>query len=255
MNKKATKNQKTQEIITGIKDLDSLFTGLEQNSIIVLGGKPERDVTNFLLNLLANLCINGKKCLFCTYGFWREELLSRLIRRELHNKFEIVIDSDFKNYLNFITNTLMDISTWNLHTFDLLCKDITSLEIEIKVLKPDYVFIDSYEDLKGVYNTDEEISCFIKDVTQKYNTGIFINTLLRRDSSEISPKIPTIFDLNVSKEVVKIANDIIIAYYYDYSGLRCRYVENEKRVIDITSVKRLNKSITLNYDNDTGKMW
>lgn len=51
-----------------------------------------------------------------------------------------------------------------------------------------------------------------------------------------------------------MVDDIILAYYYDYAEFRCRYVEKEKKVIDITSVK-LNKTITLNYDTNTGKIW
>lgn len=36
MNEKSTKNQRTQELTTEIKKLDSLFTCLEQNSIILI---------------------------------------------------------------------------------------------------------------------------------------------------------------------------------------------------------------------------
>ena len=248
-------NQKVQEIKTGIKELDCLFKGLKQNSIIVIGGKPENDTTNFSLNLLANLCINGKKCLFCTFGLWRQEFLRRLITRELYNNYATVEKSNFKDYLNFITNTLADISKWNIHTIDLLLGNLKNLENRIKELQPDYIFIDTYEDLKGVLDTDEDVICFLKKITQKYCAGIFINTLLRREISERTPKQITIFDINVPKKILGIADDIILAYYYDYAEFRYRYVEEEKRVIDITSAKRLNKSIVLHYDTNTAKMW
>lgn len=245
--------QNKQEITTGIDKLDSLFIGLKRNSIILLGGKPENDVTNFSLNLLANLCIRGKKCLFCSFGLWRQELLKRLITRELHNDFMEVEKSNFKNYLSSIQIALENISHWNLETFELL-GDEHSFELKIKEFKPDYVFIDCYEDLEQLISTDNNIVNFLKEITEKYNASIFINTLLRRNISERTPKCVTIFDINVPKEIIKMTDDIILAYYYDYAEFRCRYVEKEKKVIDITSVK-LNKTIALNYDTNTGKIW
>lgn len=245
--------QNKQEITTGIDKLDSLLIGLKQNSIILLGGKPENDVTNFSLNLLANLCIRGKKCLFCSFGLWRQELLRRLITRELHNDFMEVEKSNFKSYLSSITKVLENIFQWNLETFELL-GDEHSFELKIKEFKPDYVFIDCYEDLKQLISIDNNIVNFLKEITEKYNASIFINTLLRRNISERTPKCVTIFDINVPKEIIKMVDDIILAYYYDYAEFRCRYVEKEKKVIDIISVK-LNKTITLNYDTNTGKMW
>ena len=245
--------QNTQKITTGIDKLDSLFIELKPNSIILLGGKPENDVTNFSLNLLANLCISGKKCLFCSFGLWRQELLRRLIVRKLHNDFMEVEKSHFKNYLSFIAKALENISQWNLETFELL-GDEHSLELKIKEFKPDYIFIDCYEDLEQLISFDNDVVNFVKEIAEKYNASIFINTLLRRNISERTPKCITIFDINVPKEIIKMADDIILAYYYDYAEFRCRYVEKEKKVIDIISVK-LNKTITLNYDTNTGKMW
>ena len=171
--------QNTQKIATGIDKLDSLFIGLKPNSIILLGGKPENDVTNFSLNLLANLCISGKKCLFCSFGLWRQELLKRLITRELHNDFIEVEKSNFKNYLNSITKALENISQWNLETFELL-GDEHLLELKIKEFKPDYIFIDCYEDLEQLISFDNDVVNFVKEIAEKYNASIFINTLLRR---------------------------------------------------------------------------
>ena len=160
--------QNKQEITTGIDKLDSLLIGLKQNSIILLGGKPENNVTNFSLNLLANLCIRGKKCLFCSFGLWRQELLRRLITRELHNDFMEIEKSNFKSYLSSITKVLENIFQWNLETFELLGGE-HSLELKIKEFKPDYIFIDCYEDLEQLISFDNDVVNFVQEIAKKYN--------------------------------------------------------------------------------------
>lgn len=233
MNKKATKNQKTQEIITGIKDLDSLFTGLEQNSIIVIGGHSV-DSSAFLFNLVANLCIYKKKCLYCTPNFWEKQLLRVLTNIEfyMNDNYKTILNGNFKDYVNLELKSLTDISQWDIHTFDTSIIELPLMEEKIKKLSPDYVFIDTIRELEAS-SCKEYIPQFIEEMAKKYNVCFFINTFEKNPTSCIEFEIS---DMEVSTNLIELANEIVIA-----SSERCN------GQISIKSAKRLNKFITIPY--------
>lgn len=79
--------------------------------------------------------------------------------------------SHFKNYLSFIAKALENIYQWNLETFELL-GDEHSFELKIKEFKPDYIFIDCYEDLLGIrkLSTCTKYSNLQKIIEKSFNT-------------------------------------------------------------------------------------
>lgn len=191
-------NQKVQEIKTGLKEVDSLFKGLKQSSIIVIDGNPIVS-SAFLFNLIANLCAYKKKCLFCATNFWNKEVLRVFAHIEsyMYDNYKVTLE--------------------DIHTFDISTIELPLMEDKIKKLNPDFVFIDTTGVLE-VSPCKEYIPQFIEEMAKKYNVCFFINT---------SGKEYDISDM-VSTDLIELANEIIIA-----SGERCSEninIESTKRL-------------------------
>lgn len=227
-------NQKVQEIKTGIKEVDSLFKGLKQNSIIVIGGHTLDD-SAFLFNLLADLCVYKKKCLYCSSNFQKEELVRVLTNIELYqnDNYKMTIDGIFKDYVSLKIKSLTDIFQWNIDTFNTDMVELSLMEDKLKELSPDFVLIDTISELE-VPTCKEYVSQFIKEMVKKYNTCFFINTFEKENAYK--KKQLTISDIEASANLIELADDVIIIDTEEFDA-----------PMNVTSVKRLNRTITIPY--------
>lgn len=202
-------NQKVQEIKTGIKELDCLFKGLKQNSIIVIGGGTLYN-SAFLFNLVANLCVYKKKCLYCATDFGKRELVRVLTSIEAYQyNYKTRLNGNFKDYVNLKIKSLTDIFQWNIHTFDTSIIELSLMEDKIKELSPDYVFIDTIHEFE-VSPCKETVPKFIEEMAKKYNVCFFISTF-EKDKTDCIEQPFKISDIDVSADLIKLADEIIIA--------------------------------------------
>jgi replicative DNA helicase len=70
---------KSKYISTGFSNLDTKIGGLQEGSLCIIGGIPSIGKTSFILNIINNLCRQGKKVLLITLEMTYQDILLKLL--------------------------------------------------------------------------------------------------------------------------------------------------------------------------------
>lgn len=62
---------------TGFNELDQITAGLQRSDLIIVAARPSMGKTTFAMNLMENICLNGKRALVFSMEMPKEDLLDR----------------------------------------------------------------------------------------------------------------------------------------------------------------------------------
>lgn len=86
---------KTERLITGFNDLDTVLSGVEKGNLIVIGGRPSMGKTAFMTSILYNFLKQDKKCLVFSLEMGISQYLKRLIAQVGEIDLFSLNDSEF----------------------------------------------------------------------------------------------------------------------------------------------------------------
>jgi len=222
-NKEGNKNI----IPTGFQYLDEEFGGLSLGELVVVGGRPGMGKTQFLVNLVANIC-EREPILFFSFDLTPTTLTSRI----LSNRTGIAVDKIIRNQLidsdvNLIKMAANQLEKSKLYVSDIGEANVTqTIEIikeHVELYQTKIVVID-YLQLLGIgkFNIGREaeighICRVLKMCVKELNISIILLSQLSR-AVEVrgSSKIPQLSDLRDSGSIEQIADKVWFLYRPEY---------------------------------------
>ncbi len=221
---------KTERLITGFNDLDSVLYGVEKGSLITISGRPSIGKTAFMTSILYNFLKQDKKCLL----FSLEMSISRYLKRLIAQVGEIELCSLNNNEFlddrkkEKIKTALDIISSFDLSIFDDTYK-LDEIRNKIEAEKPEYVFIDYLQLLETPRKKQRSeaitnIMLDLKQAAKENNCIIFINSQLSRALETRYDKRPTLSDLKESGDIENISDVVLLIYRDEYYKA---YVDDE----------------------------
>jgi replicative DNA helicase len=222
-NKEGNKNI----IPTGFKYLDEEFGGLSLGELVVVGGRPAMGKSQFVINLVANIC-DREPILFFSFDLTPSTFTSRI----LSNRTGIAVDKIIQNQLLDSDINLIKMAVKQLENSKLLVSDIgvanvnQTIEIikeHVELYQTKIVVIDYLQLLgMGKYNSGREaeighICRVLKMCANELNISIILLSQLSR-AVEVrgSSKIPQLSDLRDSGSIEQIADKVWFLYRPEY---------------------------------------
>ena len=211
------KKPKEQIFKTGFKELDSIFTEVENSSIITIAGRPAMGKTAFALTLLKNFCKQNKKCLYLSSRESEKLLLKRILIQNAEIPFYKINESKLKKEeIEQLELAKNEISNWNFKIEYLSSLELINIENVLEQLKPNYVFI---EDIQLFMYDNDWILKELKNLAHKYSLIIFITSSLSRNLEKRADKRPFLYDLKQTATIEDTSDIVMMIYredYYDY---------------------------------------
>ena len=213
---------KTERLITGFNDLDTVLSGVEKGNLIVIGGRPSMGKTAFMTSILYNFLKQDKKCLLFSLEVGIRQYLKRLIAQVGEIDLFSLNDSEFlddrkkeeiKTALDIISS--FDLSIFDdTYKFDEICK-------KIETEKPEYVFIDYLQLLdtsrkKQRSEAVTNIMLDLKKIAKENNCIVFISSQLSRALESRYDKRPMLSDLRESGDIENISDVVMFIYRDEY---------------------------------------
>ena len=214
--------RKTERLITGFNDLDTVLSGVEKGNLIVIGGRPSMGKTAFMTSILYNFLKQDKKCLVFSLEMGISQYLKRLIAQVGEIDLFSLNDSEFlddrkkeeiKTALDIISS--FDLSIFDdTYKFDEICK-------KIETEKPEYVFIDYLQLLdtsrkKQRSEAVTNIMLDLKKIAKENNCIVFISSQLSRALESRYDKRPMLSDLRESGDIENISDVVMFIYRDEY---------------------------------------
>ena len=214
-------------IPTGFEYLDAEFGGLSLGELVVVGGRPAMGKSQFVINLVSNLC-DREPVLFFSFDLTPSTFTSRIIS----NRTGIAVDKIIQNKLNDSDVNLIKMAAKQLENSKLLVSDVgvanvnQTIEIikeHLELYQTKIVVIDYLQLLgMGKYNSGREaeighICRVLKMCAKELNISIILLSQLSR-AVEIrgSSKIPQLSDLRDSGSIEQIADKVWFLYRPEY---------------------------------------
>lgn len=255
--------------LTGFKNLDSMLSGIEQGSVIIVGGRPGMGKSALLMTILENALRRGQKCLYFSLNLHEKEFKKRFFLQYAEfNEAKIKngeISSADKEHLAKAFDKFKDFK------FQLNCDriiNIDEIEENIREYRPDYVFINYFQqiDIDTITgNNKESVSVFkhvfqrIKDVANNYGCYIFIASQLSRAVESRVDKRPFLSDIRECKAIANIS-DVVIFIYRDeyYNRLEEEPKYSNKGVAELIVAKKKfgpESTVILDFKNEIPKFY
>lgn len=209
---------------TGFKDLDIILSGVENSSLITIGGRPAMGKSSFATNIMLNLLEQNRKCLFFSLELSEGLLIKRLLCQVGEVDYHLLqmpneISKREKN-VEKIMKALDKLSKYDLTIYDEHF-NVEDIKERIEQVKPEFVFID-YLQLLDVPNKKprsesyEKIMRDLKQIARDNNCIIFITSQLSRALESRCNKRPLLSDLRESGAIENISNVVMFIYRDDY---------------------------------------
>ena len=214
-------------IPTGFLHLDENFGGLSLGELIVIGGRPGMGKSQFVINLVSNIC-DREPILFFSFDLTPTTLTSRI----LSNRTAIAVDKIIQNQLVYSDINLIKMAAKQLENSKLFVSDlgvsnvnqtIELIKEHVELHKTKIIVID-YLQLLGIgkYNSGREaeighICRVLKMCAKEHNICIVLLSQLSR-AVEVrgSSKIPQLSDLRDSGSIEQIADKVWLLYRPEY---------------------------------------
>jgi len=214
-------------IPTGFQYLDEEFGGLSLGELVVVGGRPAMGKSQFVINLVANIC-DREPILFFSFDLTPSTFTSRI----LSNRTGIAVDKIIQNQLLDSDINLIKMAVKQLENSKLLVSDIGVANVNqtIEIIKEHVglyqtkIVVIDYLQLLGMgkYNSGREaeighICRVLKMCANELNISIILLSQLSR-AVEVrgSSKIPQLSDLRDSGSIEQIADKVWFLYRPEY---------------------------------------
>lgn len=219
------KSETPDGIATGFSKLDNHIVGLKPGELIVIGARPSEGKTTLAINLMRNLILKKKNCLFFSYEMNSSEIFKILtnitsraneelfkirasIKKEEHKK-AIELLENYNHFINF-----RDIDEEN-HTIDDLKAEARMLNAQRKI---DCIFVDYLQLIKATGRFEQRrleigtISRKLKLFAKELEIPIVLLSQLNRATESRNDKKPMMSDLKESGDIEQDANTIILIF-------------------------------------------
>lgn len=225
-------NQNKVLFETGFEDLDSVL-GIQEKkgSVITIGARPAMGKTTFMLSVMENILLKNKKCIYFSLEMSKEQLVKRILFQRAEVSF---VKSKLNNYVakdwEKLADAMNNLSKWDFFVEDNTDTKTEEIELTIKELKPDVVFIDYFQLLGGKPKQDrltqiEENMKALKRIAKEYGIVIFIASQLSRAPESRCDKRPLLSDLRESGAIENISDVVIFLYRDEYYNFMEEYDE------------------------------
>ena len=246
---------------TNYPKIDELLGGFQGGNYVILAGATGMGKTAMALNMLLNIAKQGKKVIMISLEMTTEELLTRIISKELKipserirnralsteefNKYAAYTDSEsFKQFRDCVTIP----QTTNL--------DISKIEGIVRKNKADIIFIDylgliqadANKNRMSSYEIVSDISRRLKLLAIETQTPIICLHQLNRAEASRKEKKPLMSDLRDSGKIEQDADFITFVFrpYYYNNNLDPQYMEFI--IAKARHTGAANQSVLLNFD-------
>jgi replicative DNA helicase len=217
----------SQNISTGYANLDGIIEWFKKKEITVIAARSNMGKTSFMMQLIYNIALTGKKAGCISLESSNEILMDRLIAIamwvdlwKMHawklTEYEFMRIGDALESLSPLPIFIAPIKA---------ASDMSYLEWTIKWLyeehQPDIFFVDYIQLLKSgtITNRSQELSDIIarfKALSQEYNIPIVIISQINRSVETRPGNIPSLFDLRDSGSIEEDADVVMMLYREDY---------------------------------------
>lgn len=225
-------NQNKVLFETGFEDLDSVL-GIQEKkgSVITIGARPAMGKTTFMLSVMENILLKNKKCIYFSLEMSKEQLVKRVLFQRAEVSF---VKSKLNNFVakdwEKLADAMNNLSKWDFFVEDNTDTKTEEIELTIKELKPDVVFIDYFQLLGGKPKQDrltqiEENMKALKRIAKEYGIVIFIASQLSRAPESRCDKRPLLSDLRESGAIENISDVVIFLYRDEYYNFMEEYDE------------------------------
>lgn len=216
--------EKPPVLQTGFKDLDTILSGAENSSLIIIGARPAMGKSSFTTNIMLNLLEQNKKCLFFSLELSEGLLIKRLLCQVGEVDYHLLrmpneISKREKN-VEKIMKALDKLSKYNLTIYDEHF-NVEDIKEKIEQVKPEFVFIDYLQFLdvpakKPRSESYEKVMKDLKKIAKDNNCIIFITSQLSRALESRCDKRPLLSDLRESGAIENISDIVMFIYRDDY---------------------------------------
>jgi replicative DNA helicase len=251
LNDELDRGEVTGKIYTGFDSIDARIGGLRPADYVILAARPSMGKTAFALNILINVCKQGKKVMLFSLEMQSVKITERLAsilsgvdHKKIYNR---VLNEEEKER---VRNALAIIHDWDLIINDgsgLSSKDIKQ---EVKKNKPDIFIVDylSYIRERGFNNNKvaevTEISRTIKETCKETETPCIMLSQLSRSCEQRDNKRPLMSDIRDSGGIEQDADVILFLYRDDYYGImEDENGESTKGIVEVINPKNRNGGI------------
>jgi len=211
----------TNFLSTGFKVLDKNIDGLHKGELYIIGGVPAVGKTTFALNILNNVCRQGKRVLFVSLEMPYMEIELKLISQITEISTKTIRYSSVGNtgeLIKKIQNVRSTIYNYDLyligsegvftHDIDETLKNIGNIDV---------LFIDYLQRLKTVggkdkYEKTSQISSELKTIATKFDVPVISIATINRAFAGRKSKKPILSDLRDSGNIEFDADTVIFLY-------------------------------------------
>ena len=225
-------NQNKTFFETGFEDLDCVL-GIQEKkgTVITIGARPAMGKTTFMLSIMENILLKNKKCIYFSLEMSKEQLVKRFLfqRAEvsfLKSKLNNLVAKDWQK----LAQAMENLSKWDLKVDDNSSIKTEEIELAIKELHPEVVFIDYFQLMEGSRKKDrfvqiEDIMKNLKRIAKENGVVIIIASQLSRAVENRYDKRPLLSDLRESGAIENISDVVIFLYRDEYYNSREEYDE------------------------------
>lgn len=209
---------------TGFRDLDMMLSNIEKSGLIVIGSRPAMGKSSFALCIMQNILKQNKKCLLFSLDMSTQETIKRmLVQLSEIDSYTVTSNEKLKErqyYKNKIKNCIDTIRNYDL-TIEDKNVSINDIEEQIKLMKPEFVFINylqliNVSEKKPRSESWEIIVNKLKNIAKENECIIFMTSQLSRALESRIDKRPLLSDLRESGAIENIADVVMFIYRDEY---------------------------------------
>ncbi len=226
-------------IKTGFTDLDKTIRGFYPGRVYIVGGIPTVGKTTFILNLMQNICRQGKRVLFASLEMSYEDVVTKLISEISNEDMECIRDTQIEATIaNKAINGGATIAGYDLHFIGKEAVTAIDIENEISMLGGvDILFIDYLQKIMPInlgVSRYEQVTQISKDITYiatKFGIPVVTVASINRSFANRTVKKPQLSDFRDSGNVEYDVHVALLLYRENQFGDVPKDRENVTEII------------------------
>jgi len=218
--------KKTQPILTGFRDLDTLLGGLQRSDLFILAARPSIGKSSLALNIAMNACKNNSTVAILSLEMSGEQLAMRMVSSEAkvdsHRIRQNVINNQEQQRIVSAIGTLSDL---DLYIDDSPIQTITEIRSKARRLNLerniDLLIVDYMQLIQGLHRNENrvqeisEISRSLKGIARDLNIPVIAISQLSRAVEQRPSHRPLLSDLRDSGSIEQDADIVSFIYRED----------------------------------------
>jgi replicative DNA helicase len=214
-------HRKTNKLYTptGFTDLDRYIDGFYPGTLVVIGARPGKGKTTFILNLMTKLRKNHRILYFSTETS-KERILERMVSIEFgipYKDIRVDIGSNYKKIIDCIREYE---GSSNVSFVDLSNPSMDQIKRAIDVVEPQLVFVDYFQNLciqQSAYGSSAGAYARavqqLADLAREKNITVVLTSQLKRFNDDRDNDRPKLSDFKETGKLEEAAHTAILLYH------------------------------------------